>query len=183
MDSALGWIGQIAAWVRQFIPKWVIIPTTHGGVKWVKGKRIVELHPGIHWYWPLVTILRTYPVVRQSVDLRPQVMVSKDTKTFSAGVVVTYTVDNLHLLLSTTFDPDEVMSEISLAAVYDVLSRLDWQDMYTKDITSILTVAIQDLVAPFGVHVVRAAITEMAPCRVIKLIGAPTPDPTVVMPA
>ena len=178
MDSALGWIGQIAAWVRQFIPKWVIIPTTHGGVKWVKGKRIVELGPGIHWYWPVVTLLQTYPIVRQSVDLRPQVMVSRDQKTFSAGVVVTYTVKDLKQLLSTTFDPDEVMGEISLAAIYDVLTKLTLDELQTAAISTALTRAIQQLVSPYGVHVVRAALTEMAPCRVVKLIIPPTVSST-----
>ena len=173
MDSALGWIGQIAAWVRQFIPKWIIIPTTHGGVKWVRGKRLVELTPGIHWYWPVVTVLQTYPIVRQSVDLRPQVMVDADWKTFSAGVVVTYTVADLKQLLSTTFDPDEVMSEISLAAIYSVLTTLTLEELQTNDISSALTKAIQDLVTPYGVHVVRAALTEMSPCRVVKLIIPP----------
>ena len=173
MDSALGWIGQIAAWVRQFIPKWIIIPTTHGGVKWVMGKRLVELTPGIHWYWPVVTVLQTYPIVRQSVDLRPQVMVAADGKTFSAGVVVTYTVADLKQLLSTTFDPDEVMSEISLAAIYSVLTTLTLEELQTNDISSALTEAIQELVTPYGVHVVRAALTEMAPCRVVKLIIPP----------
>ena len=173
MDSALGWIGQIAAGVRQFIPKWIIIPTTHGGVKWVRGKRLVELTPGIHWYWPVVTVLQTYPIVRQSVDLRPQVMVDADGKTFSAGVVVTYTVADLKQLLSTTFDPDEVMSEISLAAIYSVLTTLTLEELQTNDISSALTKAIQDLVTPYGVHVVRAALTEMSPCRVVKLIIPP----------
>ena len=179
MDSALGWIGQIAAWLRQFIPKWIVIPTTHGGVKWVKGKRLVHLTPGIHWYWPVVTLLQTYPIVRQSVDLRPQVMVSADTKTFSAGVVVTYTVDDLTQLLSTTFDPDEVMSEISLAAIYSVLTTMTLEELQTNDISTALTDAIQDLVKPYGVHVVRAALTEMAPCRVVKLIVPPTQQPLV----
>lgn len=176
MDSALGWIGQIAAWVRQFIPKWVILPTTHGGVKWVKGKKLVELKPGIHFYWPVVTLLQTYPVVRQSVDLRPQVMVAKDGKTFSAGVVVTYTVADLGKLLSTTFDPDEVMGEISLAAIYAVLTTMTLEELQTNDITHTLTDAIQELVTPYGVHVVRAALTEMAPCRVVKLIIPPPPS-------
>ena len=173
MDSALGWIGQIAAWVRQFIPKWIVIPTTHGGVKWVKGKRLVELKPGIHWYWPVVTILQTYPIVRQSVDLRPQVMVATDGKTFSAGVVVTYTVADLAKLLSTTFDPDEVMSEISLAAIYSVLTKLTLEELQPNDISLALTAAIQELVTPYGVQVVRAALTEMSPCRVVKLIVPP----------
>jgi len=176
MDSALGWIGQIAAWLRQFIPKWVIIPATHGGIKWVKGKRLVVLEPGIHFYWPVVTILQAYPVVRQSVDLRPQVMVSLDKKTFSASVVMTYTVEDLGLLLSTTFDPDEVMGEISLAAIYEVLTHCTLEELQTTDITNTLTDSIQALVVPYGVNVIRAALTEMAPCRVLKLF-MPQPPP------
>jgi len=179
MEGALGWIGDIAQWVRQFFPKWVIVPTTHAAVKWVRGSRVEELGAGIHWYWPLVTILRSYPIVRQSVDLRPQVMISQDGKVFSAGVVMTYTVESIRKLLTSTYDPDEVMSEISLAAVYDVLTGLTWQDIQEKNLTRKLTGAIQQLVRPYGVHVVRAGLTELAPCRVLKLLIPPSPDQLV----
>ena len=65
------------------------------------------------------------------------------------------------------------MSEISLAAIYSVLTKLTLEELQTNDISLALTAAIQELVTPYGVQVVRAALTEMSPCRVVKLIVPP----------
>ena len=69
MGEALAWVGQIFEWVGRFIPRWVIIPPTRGGIKFVHGSKVVPLGPGIHWYWPAVTEYHEYPVARQGVDL------------------------------------------------------------------------------------------------------------------
>ena len=171
MNSALGWLGDFVNWMIQFIPKWLIIPTTHMSVKWVRGKYPILIGPGIHWYWPLVTIVKSWPIVRQSRNLVPQVMTSVDGKTFTAGVVVTYTVPDLMTLLTLSWDPDEVIDEISVAAIYDVLSPMTWEEIRSSTVlTTLLTNAIQDLVGPYGVHITRAALTELAPCKVLKLM-------------
>jgi len=176
MNNALSWIGDLVAWIVQFIPKWIIIPTTHKTVKWVHGNKPIIMDSGIHWYWPLVTIIKSWPVVRQSRDLTAQVMTSTDGKTFSAGVVVTYTVPDLLTLLTLAWDPDEVVDEVSVAAIYDVLSVMSWEEIQiSTTLTKQLTKAIQALLKPYGVKIVRAALTELAPCRVIKLITSPSP--------
>ena len=87
---------------------------------------------------------------------------------------MTYTVPDLMTLLTGSWDPDEVIDEISVAAIYDVLSVMSWDELQTsKVLTTQLTKAIQSLLAPYGVHIVRAALTELVPCRVVKLMIPP----------
>ena len=172
MDSALGWIGQLVAWFGQFIPRWAIVPTTHAGVKWKYGHTPSLLEPGVHWWWPLTSLLVLYPVVRQTVTLESQVMFTTDEKAvpFNASVVVTYTVHDLLALLTTCHDPDEVVAEVGQIAVFDVLSKKTWEALTTDDLKAELTSTVQVVLEPFGFTVVQAAVTELTQCKVLKLL-------------
>jgi hypothetical protein len=44
----------------------LIIRATHGGVKWVRGKRIKALGPGLHIWWPLTTEVEVIVTARQT---------------------------------------------------------------------------------------------------------------------
>src|SRR5579859_4527310 len=98
MESALAWIGKIADWLGQWIPRWVIFDTTMGGVKFIRGKRAVPLGPGVHFYWPATTILDTYPTARQTDDLRSQTVVTADDKVIVVSGQIVYEVTDVMLL-------------------------------------------------------------------------------------
>lgn len=109
MESAFAWIGQIADWVGQWIPRRVIIDLTEGAIlytgfflpSWMRRfkeeMRITVCSTGIHWYWPARTTLAMYPIARQTDRLETQTMESKDGKTFLAGGTLTYRVKDLEL--------------------------------------------------------------------------------------
>jgi hypothetical protein len=68
MESAFAWIGQIAEWIGQWIPRRAILDTTEGAIKYTgfflprrlrvrfRGfdgdMKISVCEAGIHWYWP-----------------------------------------------------------------------------------------------------------------------------------
>src|SRR5690242_3070472 len=95
MDSALAWIGQIAEWLGQFIPRRVVLDTTEGAIKYVKGANPVFCGPGIHWWWPWTTCWTLFPTARQTVSIETQTLVSLDHKTFIASGTLTYCVVDL----------------------------------------------------------------------------------------
>jgi regulator of protease activity HflC (stomatin/prohibitin superfamily) len=95
MEGALAWIGQLAEWIGRFFPRWQIVTSTHGGVKFVRGARVVPLAPGMHWFWPLTTELLLYPTARQAVDLRSQTFVTADNKTIAVGGLIVYEVKDI----------------------------------------------------------------------------------------
>src|SRR5216684_1090213 len=103
MESALAWIGKLAEWIGAFVPRWIILDTTYGGVKYVGGKRPVALGPGIHWYWPARTTTDLYPTARQTDDLRSQTVVTADDRAIVVGAQITYEVSDIMKLLPTTF--------------------------------------------------------------------------------
>lgn len=173
MESALAWVGQIAAWIGQWIPRWVILDVTIGGVKYVKGQPR-ECAPGrIHWYWPVTTLFETYPVARQADDLRSQTIVTADDKTIVVGGMVVYEVTDIMKLLPRVFKAMPTIRDITLTSIHDVCCRMTWEELRQGQRRGNLDVrlknAAQQALGEYGVNVIKVQLTDLAPTRVIKL--------------
>jgi regulator of protease activity HflC (stomatin/prohibitin superfamily) len=180
MSEAFAWLGQIIEWFGKFVPRLVIINATLGGVKFIRGAKIRALGPGLHVYWPLITELHTYPTVRQADDLRSQTIVTSDGKTIVAGGMIVYEVRDIEKLLANTFHPESTIHDITLTAIHDVLARLTWPEIQeaqrSKDLDRKLRHAARKVLDAYGVKVLKAMLTDLAPCRVIKLIQSTSHD-------
>jgi regulator of protease activity HflC (stomatin/prohibitin superfamily) len=175
MEGALGWISSIIEWIGQFVPRWVILNTTHAGVKFIRGSRVVKLGPGIHWYWPATTNLHTYPVARQTTNLRAQTLVTSDDRTIIVSGLIVYRVDDVVALIARNYDADDTIEEIALSAVNAVCSSMSWEDLkkayQTRALDRELRKRTRHALETYGVHVMKATLTDLAPCRVIRLVG------------
>jgi regulator of protease activity HflC (stomatin/prohibitin superfamily) len=174
MENAFAWIGQTAEWVGRFFPHITIVPTTHGAVKFVKGKKVVPLGPGIYVYLPLTTQLVGYPTARQAVDLRPQTIVTKDDKTIAIGALIVYEIMDIAAILAHTYDPEETVRDIAMSGVHDVCCQYEWEDLKAAQRSGKLDTALRQEIRkglePYGVKLMKATLTDLAPCRVIKLM-------------
>ncbi len=90
MESAFAWLSQLIETLYKFVPHILIIRATHGGVKWVRGKRIRLLSPGLHFYWPLTTEVEVVVTARQTLAIPDQVMATKDGKKVVVKTLVVY---------------------------------------------------------------------------------------------
>lgn len=183
MESALAWIGQLAEWVGRFIPRLVILIPSLGAVKYTgtrKGMRVRACEPGLHVYWPLVTVWDVYPTVRQTDDLRTQTITTADGKTIAVGGLITYEVYDLLKLLPTTFEPAKAISEITLTSIHDVLARMTWEEMCAEQRKGTLETKLRNAAKrqldDYGVRVLRVQLTDMAPARVLKVIQSISND-------
>lgn len=173
MDSALAWIGQIAAWVGQWIPRWNILDTTEGAIKYVGGKRPVSCGPGIHFWWPARSTFVIHPTARQTDRLETQTMESKDGKTFIVSAMITYSVDDLLALVTTTHSPFHTITDIAMGAVHDICCELDWAELQNQQrrgtIKTLLRNEAQKQLSQYGVKVIKLQLNSLAKCRVLKL--------------
>lgn len=180
IESAFGWIGQIVAWFGQFFPRWEIIPTTHAGVKFVKGDEVIPLLPGVHWWWPATTELRTYPTARQAADLRTQTLMTTDGKTLVVGGLVVYEIKDIEAILAHTWDPEQTVKDIALSAIHDVLVRMSWVEIRTESEHGTLNLRLRKRVRreleKYGVKVLKTTITDLAQTRVYKVIQSTSTD-------
>lgn len=174
MESALAWIGQIMEWIGRFFPRWVILDTTEGAVKFVHGSKAIALGSGIHWYWPLVTTLQQYPTARQADNLRTQTIVTMDDKVIVVGGMLVYEVADIEKLLAHTHNAATTVTDIALTAVHDVCCQLSWEDLKQEQRRGTLDTKLknttQKALNEYGVKVIKTMLTDLAPCRVVKLM-------------
>jgi regulator of protease activity HflC (stomatin/prohibitin superfamily) len=174
MDSALAWVGQIAEWFGRLIPRLVIIRTTHAAIKFVRGWKVVTCTPGLHLYWPIVTDIVTYPTARQAEELRGQTIVTTDDKTLLVAGLVIYEVEELEKLIAHTFAPQQTVKDLTLTAVHDVCCQLSWDEIKAEQRKGTLDTKLkneaQRALGSYGVRVTKLMLTDLAPCRVLKLV-------------
>lgn len=180
MENALAWIGQIADWIGRFVPRWVILDTTQGAVKFVRGKRPVALGPGIHWYWPATTELREWAIARQSLNLPAQTITTRDSKVIAVGGLLIFKVSDVLTLLAKNWDADRSIRDVAAGVVHEVCSQSEWGELQmAKNDGSLnreLRRVMRKRLRPFGVQVLGATLTDFAPCRVLKVIQSTSQD-------
>lgn len=174
MSAAFEWIGQIASFIGQFVPRWFILDTTMGAVLFVKGKPVACKPGAVYWYWPVWTTLKEIPVVRQADDLRTQTVVTADDKIIIvSGMIISEIVDIVKFA-ATSYDGPTTIIEMGMAAVHDVCCKLTWEELKAMQrkgtLDTRLRNAARDQLTDYGVHVLKLMLTDMAPARALRLV-------------
>jgi regulator of protease activity HflC (stomatin/prohibitin superfamily) len=171
--SAFAWLSALVEWFGQFVPRWIILDPVYGGVKFVRGVKIVPLPPGIHWYWPATTKIDTYPTATQTDELRSQTIVTTDDKTIDVSALLRYRVPDVAKLLSENYQGKVAIADVSLTAIHDVCCRLSWEELKTEQRKGTLKTKLKNAakreLEGLGVEVLEVTLTDMAICRVLKL--------------
>jgi len=173
VDKAFGWIGEIFQTLLRFLPWLVIVPATHGGVAFVRGYRVKEWRPGLHFYWPLVTTYKTMATVRQTQRIQSKIVMTKDMQTVTVGALVTYYVDDVVSAIAKIADlPSDIM-ERSQGAILAEVSERTLKEIQSDRISfnAGLTERVGKVLNGYGVQILQAQLTEFAPCRAFAING------------
>lgn len=173
MDSAFAWLREIAEWLGRFIPKWVVLDTTEGAIKYKGGKTAVACSAGVHFYWPVRSTFVPYPTARQTDRLETQTLETADGITFMVSGTLTHEIENLGLLVPFVHSPSTTIVDLAMAAVHDICSDWTWTDLNDKkkrrSLKTALKNAAQDQLKEYGVKVHKLQINTLARCRVFKV--------------
>jgi len=176
LDKAFGWIGEIFQNLLRFLPWLVIVPATHAGVAFVRGHRVKEWPPGLHWYWPLVTTYKLIVTVRQTQMIQAKIIMTKDMQTVLAGALVTYFVDDVVAAGAKVADLASDVLERSQGAVLDEISKTTVAIIQGDrgSFNTVLTDRCALALNGYGVRVIQVQLTEFAPCRTLAIKGNAT---------
>lgn len=162
--------------IRVFIslfPRLVIVRATHRGIKWKRGKHPVELSPGLHWFWPLVSECETVVVARQTHNMPVQALLTADSKSVSVRGVVVFKINNTVLAYGQkNWDVVGTLNDISQAAVVRVVSRLSLDHLLENLCGSVekeLTEECRRELRPFGIRIQRVAFTDFTTSKMLRL--------------
>jgi regulator of protease activity HflC (stomatin/prohibitin superfamily) len=172
--GAFDWISSFIEWFGKFFPRWVILDTTEGAVKFVRGKKAIALAAGIHWYWPIMTKMQGYPTAFQADRLPSQTITTTDDKVIIVGSMISYTVDDILPLVATTHSAATTVSNLALSAVHDTCCRMSWEELKVEQRKGTLDTKLRNMaqrrLAKYGVKIDELVLIDLAPTRVLKLL-------------
>jgi len=174
MSSAFGWIADLVNWFARIIPRLYLLKYNYSAIKYVYGKKVKELKPGIHIYWPLVTEIEEFPIARQTQSLEHQVLMTSDMHKIVVTGVIIYEVSDVVAALSENYDINDTISDIAMTSIVNTIrSRTMSQLMIdlTSDVEVEFTNSCRDSLWSYGVKVHRAAFLSCSECLVIRNIG------------
>lgn len=170
----LEWLGQIMDTLGKFFPRMVIVRATQAGVRWRRGKHVKPLQPGLHWFWPITTEVEVIVTARQTLNLPPQTLMTQDKVKLATSAVLVYSVyDIVRAIGQQNWDVDGTASDIAQAAVVEVISSTPYDELTTEIVGKVekrLTATAGKRLRRYGVRVHRCALTDLAECRVFRLI-------------
>ena len=175
MQTAFAWVGKLAEFFGSFFPRLLIVKTSHRAVKYVYGKRVVLLEPGVHCYWPIVTEVETTAVVRQVLNLQSQILETRDGHTVVAGGLLVYEIDDAETFLAENENAFESLDDVATAAIRKVVVGADLSELREgrAKLDGRLTRETQKFLRAFGVAVEYARLTDFARVRAYHLSGGP----------
>lgn len=172
--AAFEWLGQLIEALGKFIPRLLIVRTTHGGVKYVMGRKVKALKPGLHIYWPITTDTELIVTARQCLNLPPQTVTTKDRVKLVVSAVAVYSInDVVQAIGHMNWDVDGTVGDITQAAVMEVITSMNFDTVTAEVVGSVeqrLTKTAAKRLRRYGVRVHRCALTDLAQCNVIRLI-------------
>lgn len=171
----MGWLSEFISTFVSFFPHLLKVRATHGAVKFVHGKKVVELKPGLHWYWPLVTEVLEIPTARTTYNFDTQVILTRDAKPLAVSAVLVYRVVDVVAALSQSYDVDDTVGDVGNSSITRVLSGKTLDEVLESqregNLQDELTEMCSEELSEFGIEVEAAALTDFSTCMVIKTLG------------
>ena len=163
----------IRTWIVNLVPRPFIVRKTHGAVKFVRGKKIIELNSGFYFYWPFITEIEVIPIVRQTIRLPTQCLMDVDDHSIIVGAVLVYEIEDVVKALSEVYEIDEAIEDISLATIkcFIVGKRVRGISEKFIEIDKELTQSIRGKLKPLGVKVKNVYLSDCSETMVLKNYG------------
>jgi regulator of protease activity HflC (stomatin/prohibitin superfamily) len=173
MASAFAWIGELAQWFADWLPRWEIVQTNEAGVRYVRGLPATEVEPGFWWYWPITTSIETHHTCRQVLEVATQTLTTDDGVPVIVGGVLVYRIVDVLKYEVENLDADDSLDQVVQAAIRRVVISKDFDVLQktTVEADKALRREAQKLTEAYGIEVEECRLTDFARCRVISLLG------------
>lgn len=170
------YLGDLVNALMSLFPSLILVRSTHGGIKFRRGRKPLLMRPGAHFYWPLLTEIEVIPMKRQTKRMDPQYLTTLDNVTVGVRGLVTYEVGDLVKMMTACWDYDEVTEDTAQAVIREVITGVKYEEL--SGIEKSLQDKVSQRLEEFGVRVLNVSLTDQARCRVIGfLVHGPPAHP------
>ena len=162
--------------LTRWLPRYRIVPATHGGVAFVRGKHKREIRPGLCWYWPVWTELTVMPLAAQVLNLQNQALVMRRGKqpvSVVVGAILEYEVRDPVKAFGERYNLDDSIKNLALMAVKETF----WNRPLTTIVGNLdgfeakLKRALSGKLRRYGVRVLSVGLSDFAACKVYKFMA------------
>lgn len=169
------WLSDIFNGILKFVPRPIIVRTTHRGVAWRFGKYIREMSPGWRWVWPLITDWVIIVVARQTNKMPVQTIESKDGHQVSIGMYIVYRInDPIAAIGKKNWDVDTTVNDISQGVLVKTCSQFSYIELREKLTTVVadrLTTQCKKDLKTYGILVEKCAFYTFSKTEVRTIFG------------
>lgn len=149
---------------------WVVINDFEGGVVLRFGRYHRELIPGLHWKLPIADTTITTSTVITTMALRPQTLTTCDNLTVVISAIVKYRITDVRAYLLDIWDSADVLNDLTLGAIKEIVSSVNYSDLQEHGIESQVLEVIQDEAEDYGVHIYKVTFSDFGKVRSLRLI-------------
>ncbi len=175
----MGWLVTFIDRLFIWVPRCILVRLTHGGVKWrgslwSHGLEVIELKPGLFWYWPLVTDYQLVVVARQPVDLPTMSLLTCDGKSIVISASVIFRVNNVILAIAErNWDADATTVDITQNVIFDAvrIRTLENLRQESNSLKQDLTETAKNELKKFGIHVERVLLKDFDVSKTYRILG------------
>jgi len=176
--TAFDWLGDMVRWLGRFVPRVMLIRQTHRGVCFTLHKAR-KIGPGLVWYWPLISELVLVCIVRQTINLHYQCLITRDGKEIVIAVTVVLSIHDPLAAVTTTDDVLDTVSDMAQWGVKRVVSNCTAEELRSgktdnnRSVDKLLRSKLGTDVAMYGVTIEQAFLNEMSFPTTVRLMGGP----------
>lgn len=177
METFLAFFDRLFVWV----PRVELIRSTHGGVKWRShiwkiGSEpdVVELKPGLHWYWPVTTEICFVVTARQPTDITPMSILTFDGQSIVISASVIFRVnDVVKAIGEKNWDVDAVVVDITQGIIFHAVRSKTFEDLCqnSDQLIEELTENAKNELRKFGILVERVLLKDFDRSKTFRMLG------------
>lgn len=164
-----------------WIPRVLIVRSTHGGVQW-KTKltdddaepEVIELKPGLHWYWPLTSDIDLIVTARRPVDIPTMSLLTKDGKSVIVSAAVVFRInDVIKALGEKNWDVDSTLVDVTQSVIFNAVRSRTFAELLDQPTALLneLTENTKKGVSKFGILVESVLAKDFDASRTYRILG------------
>lgn len=171
--EAFSWLSDLFHTFGQVFPRLEHVRADEVAVVHKRGT-VRELLPGMHWYWPVWSLVEKYQRTRNDLEMVEKNWPTKDRVTVMVNITVVTEVADAIKALVDTCDLESTACSVALKAVKAVVVNRTYDELLQKpdEIDKELTSEVRKALRPYGLRVAEAFISEgPVPSRTLRISG------------
>jgi len=181
MGAALGWVGEFVSFLIAFLPTWLQIDRNELALKHkgFSARTVVQLTPGIRWYWPAFSQIEgPFKVVWQPLTTSTINVMDRNQTPVAARGFAVWRITDLERYAVEHDDAAGMLDDLICSAIRDVITAKSLEDIQgnsRQTTNNALLREVKELTDDLGIEIQLVRLTTFTTAKMICVIGDEAP--------